>query len=70
MLPLNGLKWIKAKTSDLPNDYWLYGKCRKEDFGDKKIVHTDEGDFETKTLILATGAFGISDILFHLTIVH
>lgn len=27
-----------------------------EDLGDKKIVHTDEGDFETKTIVLATGA--------------
>lgn len=27
-----------------------------EDLGEKKIVHTDEGDFETKTIILATGA--------------
>lgn len=27
-----------------------------EDFGEKKIVHTDEGDYETKAVILATGA--------------
>lgn len=27
-----------------------------EDLGEKKIIHTDEGDFEAKTVILATGA--------------
>ena len=27
-----------------------------EDFGEKKIVHTDEGNYETKAVILATGA--------------
>ena len=27
-----------------------------EDLGEKKIVHTDEGDYETKAVILATGA--------------
>lgn len=27
-----------------------------EDCGEKKIVHTDEGDYETKAVILATGA--------------
>lgn len=27
-----------------------------EDLGEKKIVHTDEGDFEAKAIILATGA--------------
>lgn len=27
-----------------------------ENLGEKKVVHTDEGDFETKTIILATGA--------------
>lgn len=27
-----------------------------EDFGEKKIVHTDEGDYEARAVILATGA--------------
>lgn len=27
-----------------------------EDLGEKKIIHTDEGDFDAKTVILATGA--------------
>lgn len=47
---------FRAHADKLGTEFIMADVESIEDLGEKKIVHTDEGDFEAKTIILATGA--------------
>lgn len=47
---------FKEHADKLGVDFIMAQVLSIEDLGEVKLVHTEEGDFETKTIILATGA--------------
>ena len=47
---------FREHADKLGTEFIMADVASIEDLDEKKIVHTDEGDFEAKTIILATGA--------------